>query len=170
MAATASGNRGHDAIWPTSHIAGCPAMQDELAVLLEPQSQVVRQRSIVIVEDDPAISEILSVRLERQGFRTCVAGSGQEGLALVRTERPSLVLLDLHLPDVDGFTICQELVDDPTTSGIPVIVLSGMERPDVIRRSRAAGCQYYVRKPYDPNALLVLIEEAIRQTEGKDLN
>lgn len=141
-------------------------MQDELAVLLEPQPVAVRQRLIVIVEDDPAISDVLSVRLERQGFRTRVANCGQDGLALARRERPSLVLLDLHLPDVDGFTICQELVDDPATSGIPVIVLSGMERPDVIRRSRAAGCQYYVRKPYDPNALLVLIEEALRQTEG----
>jgi DNA-binding response OmpR family regulator len=145
-------------------------MQDQLAVLLEPEPMAICQRSIVIVEDDPTISEVLSVRLERQGFRTCVAGCGQEGLALAKAERPSLVLLDLHLPDVDGFTICRELVDDPATSGIPVIILSGMERPDVIRRSRGAGCQYYVRKPYDPNVLLVLIDQAIRQAEGGDLN
>jgi len=53
--------------------------------------------------------------------------------------------------------------------GIPVIVLSGMERPDVIRRSRAAGCLYYVRKPYDPNALLILINHAIGETESGGL-
>ena len=75
-------------------------MQDQLAVLLEPEPMAICQRSIVIVEDDPTISEVLSVRLERQGFRTCVAGCGQEGLALARAERPSLVLLargDPHL-------------------------------------------------------------------------
>ena len=49
---------------------------------------------------------------------------------------------------------------------IPVIILSGMERPDIIRRSRAAGCQYFVRKPYDPNALLILVQHAIGETRG----
>jgi CheY-like chemotaxis protein len=72
-----------------------------------------------------------------------------------------LILLDLRLPDLDGFTLCRELVDAPETCDIPVIILSGMERPDIIRRCRAAGSQYFVRKPYDPNALLVLIHEAL---------
>ncbi len=52
-------------------------------------------------------------------------------------------------------------MDNEATCDIPVIVVSGMESPDVIRRSRAAGCYYYLRKPYDPNALLTLIQQAI---------
>jgi CheY-like chemotaxis protein len=76
---------------------------------------------------------------------------------------PHLVLLDVHLPDIDGLSVCQQLADDPATSHIPVIILTGMERPDIIRRSRAAGCQYFVRKPYDPNALLILIQHAIAE-------
>jgi CheY-like chemotaxis protein len=81
-------------------------------------------------------------------------------------DRPSLIVLDLRLPDTDGFSVCSQLVDDPATSEIPVIILSGMERPDIIRQSRAAGCQYFVRKPYDPNALLILIRQAIDESRG----
>jgi CheY-like chemotaxis protein len=65
------------------------------------------------------------------------------------------------LPDVDGLELCQQLVDDAQTGEIPVIIVSGREQDDVVRRSRAAGCQYYVRKPYDPNVLLTLIRQAI---------
>ena len=65
-----------------------------------------------------------------------------------------------------GFTVGESLADDPTTCSVPVIVLSGMERPHIIRRTRAAGCQYFVRKPYDPNALLVLIKSAIEESSA----
>jgi CheY-like chemotaxis protein len=116
---------------------------------------------ILIIDDDHAMVEVLALRLSRQGFETITAESGQEGLAIARSELPALILLDLRLPDLDGFTLCRELVDAPETCDIPVIILSGMERPDIIRRCRAAGSQYFVRKPYDPNALLVLIHEAL---------
>jgi CheY-like chemotaxis protein len=119
------------------------------------------RRSILIVDDDLALVDLLSMRLNRQGFKTKVAESGQLALALAKSEKPHLILLDLRLPDMDGFELCQQLVDDEATSEIPVIILSGMERPGIIRCARAAGCHFFVRKPYDPNALLTLIEQAI---------
>ncbi|MGD9720888.1 MAG: response regulator [Pirellulales bacterium] len=121
---------------------------------------------ILIVDDDDAAADVLSLRLQRQGFHTTVAESGQAALALARSDRPAVILLDLRLPDIDGFAVCQQLVDDAETSEIPVIILSGLEQSDVIRRSRAAGCHYYVRKPYDPNALLALIQRAIDEARG----
>jgi CheY-like chemotaxis protein len=124
------------------------------------------EKSILIIEDDESISDVLAFRLERQGYRTTCAGTGALGLQLARSESPDLVLLDLKLPDVDGFSVCQQLDEDPQTGHIPVIILSAMERPDIIRRSRSAGCTYYVRKPYDPNALLILIQQAIRDASG----
>jgi len=139
------------------------------AQLLEhPQTRAIphaRRRRILIVDDDDAMVDLLGQRLGRQGFEILVAASGEEGLAIARHRRPDLVVLDLRLPDADGFSICQELADSIETSSIPVIILSGMERPDIIRRSRAAGCQYFVRKPYDPNALLILVEHAIGDTD-----
>jgi DNA-binding response OmpR family regulator len=116
---------------------------------------------ILIIDDDEMLAEPLAFRLQKQGFHTLVAHAGEPGLAMAKSERPSAVLLDLRLPDVDGFTVCERLDSDPATCHIPVIILSGMERPDIIRRARAAGCTYYVRKPYDPNALLLLIRSAI---------
>lgn len=118
-------------------------------------------RTILLIDDDEVMVDVLGQRLERQGYRTLVASSGDEGLALARRHLPTLIVLDLRLPDADGFHVCQELADSSETCAIPVIILSGMERPDIIRRSRAAGCQYFVRKPYDPNALLILVQHAI---------
>jgi CheY-like chemotaxis protein len=125
----------------------------------------VQQNTVLIVDDDEAMAEVLSTRLTQQGFQTLTAHSGQEGLAIARQTRPDLILLDLRLPDRDGFDVCAELDESQETTGIPIIILSGMARPDVIRKSRAAGCRYYVRKPYDPNALLLLIQQAIGESE-----
>jgi CheY-like chemotaxis protein len=128
----------------------------ELAANAAPQRQ-----NILIIDDDDDQVDVLSHRLRSNGFETSSAESGQRGIDMVHEHRPHLVILDLRLPDIDGFSICQQLADNPETCAIPVIIVSGMVRPDIIRRSRSVGCQYYVRKPYDPNALLLLIENAL---------
>jgi DNA-binding response OmpR family regulator len=132
---------------------------------LEFSAPVSARYHVLIVDDDESIAEPLRLRLERQGFGAIVAKSGSEALELARRERLHCITLDLGLPDVDGFELCQQLVDDEATSEIPVIIVSGLERPDVIRRARAAGCHFYVRKPYDPNALLTLIRQAIEENQ-----
>jgi CheY-like chemotaxis protein len=136
-----------------------------LELACQPSCDATAKR-VLIVDDDDAAADVLGMRLSRQGFRTSIAENGQMARALVRSERPNVILLDLRLPDVDGFELCQELVDSPQTSHIPVIVVSGLDRPDIVRRARAAGCHYYVRKPYDPNALLTLIQQAIDEADG----
>lgn len=120
-------------------------------------------RSILLVDDDATMVEVLRHRLSSLGFRIQSATSGAEGLEMVRARRPDLVLLDLQLPDVDGLSVCQQLCDDPETCTIPVIILSGLERPDIVRRARAAGCHYFLHKPYDPSALLILIEHTLSE-------
>ena len=135
-------------------------------VLEQPKAESVKadkRPTILIVDDDETLADVLSRRLRQQKFDTITAGSGQAGLTNARSEQPALILLDLRLPDIDGFSICEQLGDSPETSGIPVIILSGMEKPDILRQCRAAGCYYFVRKPYDPNALLILIRQAIRE-------
>lgn len=138
------------------------------ANLLEPQRQPadedVLPASILVVDDDEAMCQVLAERLTRQGYDLLVAHTGAEGLAKARIEQPRLILLDLRLPDMDGLAVCEELADGTETCDIPVIILSGMERPDIIRRSRAAGCHCYLRKPYDPNALLILIQHAMGES------
>lgn len=116
---------------------------------------------VLIVDDEESIAEPLRLRLEKLGFGTIVARNGQQALDLARLVRPHCITLDLCLPDVDGLDLCQKLVDDEQTGEIPVIIVSGREQDDILRRARAAGCQYFVRKPYDPNVLLTLIRQAI---------
>jgi len=137
-------------------------MPSELLELPQPvDSSSDPLASILIVDDDRAMVEVLAWRLRRQGYLVRTAASGREGLALALEAPPAVILLDLRLPDVDGFTVCQQLADAPKTCGTPVIVVSGMEGPDIIRRCRAAGSEYFLRKPYDPNVLLVLIRQAL---------
>jgi two-component system cell cycle response regulator len=116
---------------------------------------------VLIVDDDQSMAEVLACRLRRQGMEPLVASTGSQGLDRARTERPSLIVLDLCLPDADGLTICQQLADTTETCAIPVIIVTGVDRPEVVRQCRLAGCQYFLRKPYDPKVLLVLIRQAL---------
>lgn len=141
-------------------------MEEATAQLQPADDAAAVRRRILIVDDDPNEVEALALRLEKQGFIAMRAATGGEALREVKSRRPHLVLLDLQLPDLDGLSVGRQIFDDPQTFDIPVIVVSGMVRPDIVRCSRAAGCRYYVRKPYDPNALLVLIEQAIGESMG----
>jgi CheY-like chemotaxis protein len=145
---------------------GESTMQTSAVPQLDPvRAPAPRRHSILIVDDDHDQVEVLGRRLRGQGYETLVAHTGHDGAELARQQRPSLVVLDVRLPDTDGLRVCALLADAPETCAIPVILLSGMERPDIIRRARAVGSQFYVRKPYDPNALLILIQTAIREAE-----
>jgi DNA-binding response OmpR family regulator len=136
-------------------------IQEAIPELQVNDETTARRRSILIVDDDRQHVESLSIRLRRLGFVVERAYLGERALKLARENPPDLVLLDLRLPDIDGFHVCENLVDSPETCGVPVIIISGLDDPDVVRSSRAAGCAYFVRKPYDPNALLTLIQHAL---------
>ena len=143
-------------------------MWDQPATVLQSAPTDSQQtREILIIEDDQSQREVLSLRLCSQGFKTLEASNAMDGLRLAEERHPHLVLLDVRLPDIDGFRVCRHLDENPETSKIPVIILSGMERPDIIRRARRAGCHYFVRKPYDPNALLILVEQAMMERRGE---
>jgi two-component system OmpR family response regulator len=120
--------------------------------------------TILIIDDDERVVAGLSQRLRQHGFAVTSAGTGAQGCVTAHRDHPDLIILDLRLPDTDGFSVCQALSDAADTCGTPVILLSGMARPDIIRRSRTVGCQYFVRKPYDPSTLLTLIRHSIDET------
>lgn len=122
-----------------------------------------KQHRVLIVDDDEAMADVLSHRLQQQGFDPLWADCGEAGVAIARAERPSVILLDLRLPDTDGLAVCQQLADSSETCGIPVIILSGLDRPDIVRRCRSSGCRFFLRKPHDPNVLLVLIHHLIAE-------
>jgi CheY-like chemotaxis protein len=132
--------------------------------------QTPKRHSVLIIDDDDTLSEVLSHRLRQQGFQTTAAYTAAAGLARAKEQPPSVILLDLGLPDADGLTVCEQLADAPETCATPILILSGREEPGLVRRCRAAGCHYFLRKPHDPNALLVLIRQAIQDTGQMDNN
>lgn len=125
-------------------------------------------RRILVVEDDADQMAALSYRLQRLGYEATTANSGSQAIDAAKSMVPDLVLLDLGLPDIDGFNVCEQLGDEQTTCGVPIIILSGMDADDIVRRARSAGCAYYLRKPYDPNVLLTLIQNALGSEDERD--
>jgi DNA-binding response OmpR family regulator len=123
-------------------------------------------KTILIVDDDESQVAALEHRLQRQGYRVLTALTAARAKQLVLDNRPDLMLLDLRLPDQDGLTLCSQLADAPQTCGVPIIIVSAVERPDIVRRTRAVGGAYYLRKPYDPNVLLTLIHESLGHPEA----
>lgn len=125
------------------------------------ETLTTRRRTVLLIDDDEDQTQALAWRLQTQGYDTLTAFSGRQGLQLAQRQRPDVILLDIQLPDADGLTICEQLSDGASTCCIPVIILSGAERSTVVRQARAAGCDYYLRKPYDPNVVLMLVEHAV---------
>jgi len=123
-----------------------------------------RLEHILVIDDDATQTEVLSHLLAKQGYRVSIASTCGEGYAKANSEKVDLILLDIGMPDGNGLDVCSEFSDGETTSGIPVIIVSGMEEPSVVRRARAAGCHFYLRKPFDPNALLLLAQNAIAES------
>ena len=137
---------------------------------LDPVTTIETQpRTILIIDDDDAQSFALAWRLQSQGYETLTSNEGRRGLILAKSERPDVILLDLQLPDMDGLEICEQLSDSSATCGIPVIIVSGSDRSDIVKKSRAAGCDYYLRKPYDPSVVLMLVERAIERLRDHGL-
>ncbi len=135
-----------------------------METMLEPQLELEVENEptrILIVDDDPDQTIVLNYYLSKQGFQIEIAHSAAEGKKKVSTFRPNLILLDIELPDASGFNVCQEITDDPVTCEIPIIFVSGADFDNALRDARFAGCAFYVRKPYDPNVLLVLIQKTL---------
>lgn len=122
---------------------------------------------IVIVEDDPASADVLKRRLEANGMVVAHGKDGAEGLRLVREMVPDLVLLDVMLPDTNGYDVCLQLKSDRHTAHIPVIFLSA--RGDVYDKVRglSSGAVDYLTKPFHPAELLARVDAVLRHTEAR---
>jgi len=122
--------------------------------------------SVVVVEDDPASADVLQRRLQANGMKVAVGRDGGQGLALVREIIPDLVLLDVMLPDTDGYDVCLRIKSDGAIAHIPVIFLSA--RGEVVDKVRGLSCGAadYVTKPWNAAELLARIDAVLLQTRN----
>ena len=113
---------------------------------------------VLIGEDEPDNQVILQTVVESLvGARAEVAGDGLAVLASVERERPRMILLDLMMPGLDGFQVTRQLKSNPSTAGIPIVAVSAMARPDDREAALAAGCDDFVRKPFELDDLEAVI-------------
>ena len=122
-----------------------------------------RPDHILVIEDDDVLREVQQRSLELQGFTVLVAPEGKSGLQLSRIGLPNLILLDLALPGMTGFTVLEKLQTDDLTQGIPVIITSAMDRPEDIERAIAQGVIDYLVKPYSMYDLIVRVNRALAE-------
>ena len=113
--------------------------------------------TILIVDDEPENIELLDRRLSRRGFTVVGATSAEEGLKVALSERPALILMDIKMPNLDGFDAMRLLQADPLTAGIPVIALTAHAMQEDRDRALAAGAKDYETKPVDLDRLLAKI-------------
>jgi len=113
---------------------------------------------VLLVEDHEEIWDFLSRRLKRRGFEVTVATDGQAGVDRARADLPDIVLLDMNLPVLDGWSAARLLKGDPATAGIPIIALTAHAMAGDREKTVAAGCDDYHPKPVDFSKLLQQIE------------
>jgi phosphoribosyl 1,2-cyclic phosphodiesterase/CheY-like chemotaxis protein len=116
--------------------------------------------TVVIIEDDPEIRTLIEVRLSRAGFRVLAAADGEAGLALVKAERPRVVLCDLMMPRMHGFAVCQAISADPDLAHTRVIISSAKGYTADQQKARDLGAFAYLVKPYDFEQLISAVERA----------
>jgi CheY-like chemotaxis protein len=108
---------------------------------------------VLVVDDDQEILELVRLRLSRFGYETVVARNGLEAVAIARAQQPDLVLIDVSMPVMDGYTAARELKRDPATQDIPVILLTAQAEAGAIARGFEAGADDYITKPFSPQGL-----------------
>ena len=119
---------------------------------------------ILLVEDNEMNRDMLSRRLERKGYEVVIAVNGQEGVELVSSARPDLILMDLSLPIIDGWEATRRIKADPATAGIPVIALTAHAMAEDRAKAMAAGCDDFDIKPVDLPRLLEKIDTLLRRS------
>ncbi len=125
--------------------------------------QAAREPLVLVVDDDSSITALVRSVLISDGITCEVGNNGGQGLELARRIKPDLVVLDVNMPERDGFEVLTELKRDPATSGIRVILLTAAEQESDIMRGFALGAADYVVKPFNPMELLVRIRRFIRR-------
>ncbi len=123
---------------------------------------------IAVVDDEPDIRELVELHLTRAGFRVRGFAGGDEFSRFLERETPSLVILDLMLPDTDGLDICKNLKSDPKTAAVPVMMLTARSEEFDKVLGLELGADDYITKPFSPKELVARVKAVLRRQEQKE--
>jgi len=120
---------------------------------------------ILVIDDDLAITELMNLLLKTHGFEVITANTGAEGIRLVEEKRPNVVLLDLMMPDMDGWQVSKAL---RAFSNVPILILSAINDPGIVASVLDTGADDFLVKPVSSSVLVAHIRKIVRQTGSLD--
>jgi DNA-binding response OmpR family regulator len=122
-------------------------------------------KRILVVDDDENILSLERTILEQKGFDVTTAGGGEEALRVLRKDAFDLVLLDVMMPDKDGFEVCRQIKQEPRTKNLPVIFLTAKGGGEALAEGFDSGAVMYINKPFTANKLLTIVNTMLEQSE-----
>lgn len=122
---------------------------------------------ILVVDDDEIVARTIERALRRQGFDTTLAKSGVEALKTARRHLPDLVVLDVLMPGMGGYQVCQEMRQDPLLEDLPILFLTAKSKDRDVIEGLSAGADDYLVKPFNPEELILRIQAILRRSQSK---
>lgn len=120
-------------------------------------------KKVLVVDDEPSVVKVVVFRLKKAGYEVISANDGESALKILKENKPDLILLDIALPDIDGYEVCARIKADETTKSIPIIFFSAstsmiMNKDDILKKY---GVQGYLNKPFETEELIKSISDII---------
>jgi DNA-binding response OmpR family regulator len=122
------------------------------------RSDLVSRKKILIVEDEESLLKLESILLTSKGYEVRGAPNGQAALSAIEEDLPDLVLLDIMLPEIDGFEVCRRIKNDDRTRHIPVIMLTAKKSREDMARGEKVGADWYITKPFKSAMVIETIQ------------
>ncbi len=116
------------------------------------------KKKILIVEDEESLLKLESILLTSKGYEVRGVANGRAALAAIAEEIPDLVLLDIMLPEIDGFEVCQQIKENPATAHIPVVMLTAKKSREDMARGEKVGADWYITKPFKSAMVIETIQ------------
>jgi len=126
------------------------------------------KKTVLVVEDDADIQEVVSYNLAREGFNVQRALTGEEGLRMAKSRKPDLIVLDLMLPGMDGMEVCRRIRKDPEIRKMPIVMLTAKAEDVDVVTGLEIGADDYVTKPFSPKILTARIRAVLRRGEAAE--
>jgi two-component system alkaline phosphatase synthesis response regulator PhoP len=128
---------------------------------------ILRKKKILVVDDEKDLTTLVSLHMKMAGFEVLTANNGEKALDLSREEKPDLIILDLMLPKIDGWQVCERLRQDIATQDIPVIMLTARAETEDKLKGFESGADDYVTKPFSPRELVARVKRVLARAEAE---
>ena len=121
------------------------------------------KQKIMVVEDEESLLKLESILLTSRGYQVCSMRNGKEALECIEKEKPDLVLLDVMLPEVDGFEVCRQIKENPLTGHIPVVLLTAKKGREDMAKGEEVKADWYITKPFKSAMVIETIQRFLNR-------